>query len=46
MSDGLEQVDLPNPAIMKPLELWTGKQLLSCLVRPNAQTRCGVGQGL
>eukprot|EP00899_Mesostigma_viride_P025365 jgi/Mesvir1/6012/Mv00758-RA.2 len=39
MGDGLDQVDLPIPTILKPLELWTGKQLFSVLVRPNVQTR-------
>ena len=39
MSDGLEQVDVPTPAIVKPFELWTGKQLFSCLIRPNARTK-------
>jgi DNA-directed RNA polymerase III subunit RPC1 len=29
-------VDLPTPAILKPVELWSGKQLFSVLVRPNA----------
>jgi hypothetical protein len=33
------QVDLPAPALLKPQELWTGKQLWSVLVRPNANTR-------
>lgn len=35
MGDALDRVDLPVPAIIKPLELWTGKQLFSVLVRPN-----------
>lgn len=35
MGDALERVDLPPPTIMRPLELWTGKQLFSVLVRPN-----------
>ncbi|GAX79763.1 hypothetical protein CEUSTIGMA_g7204.t1 [Chlamydomonas eustigma] len=39
MSDGLDQIDVPTPAIVKPMELWTGKQLFSCLVRPNAKTK-------
>eukprot|EP01062_Namystynia_karyoxenos_P047936 TRINITY_DN3635_c0_g1_i1.p1 TRINITY_DN3635_c0_g1~~TRINITY_DN3635_c0_g1_i1.p1 ORF type:complete len:1556 (+),score=500.11 TRINITY_DN3635_c0_g1_i1:86-4753(+) len=26
---------LPPPAILKPVELWTGKQIMSLLVRPN-----------
>lgn len=40
MGDGVDAVDLPQPALLKPLELWTGKQLCSMLVRPNARTRC------
>ncbi len=39
MADGLEHIDLPTPALLKPLELWTGKQLFSCLVRPAAGVR-------
>lgn len=39
MGDGLEAVDLPTPAILKPFEMWTGKQLFSVLVR------CGLAQG-
>jgi len=38
MADGLDAVDLPTPAVLKPFELWTGKQLFSVLVRPNART--------
>eukprot|EP00878_Enallax_costatus_P039925 GHUV01045868.1.p1 GENE.GHUV01045868.1~~GHUV01045868.1.p1 ORF type:complete len:639 (+),score=155.48 GHUV01045868.1:336-2252(+) len=38
MGDGLDDVDLPPPTILKPLELWTGKQLFGLLVRPNAAT--------
>ena len=33
-------MDLPTPALIKPMELWTGKQLFSVMVRPNAHTRC------
>ncbi|XP_037787697.1 DNA-directed RNA polymerase III subunit RPC1-like [Penaeus monodon] len=29
------KVDLPPPAIMKPQELWTGKQIFSLIIRPN-----------
>ncbi|CAA7389528.1 unnamed protein product [Spirodela intermedia] len=39
MSDGMDSIDLPTPALLKPIELWTGKQLFSVLVRPNAKTR-------
>ncbi len=39
MGDGMDAVDLPQPALLKPLELWTGKQLFSMLIRPNSLTR-------
>jgi len=39
MGDAAENIDLPTPSILKPMELWTGKQLFSVLVRPNAKTR-------
>ncbi|KAM6584549.1 hypothetical protein CsatB_011551 [Cannabis sativa] len=39
MGDGMEHIDLPTPAVIKPVELWTGKQLFSVLVRPNANVR-------
>ena len=31
-------LDLPEPAILKPVELWTGKQAFSLLLRPNRHT--------
>jgi len=34
MSDALESIDLPSPAIVKPVEMWTGKQIFSVLIRP------------
>ncbi|WIA12568.1 hypothetical protein OEZ85_006229 [Tetradesmus obliquus] len=39
MGDGLDEIDLPPPTLLKPVELWTGKQLFGLLVRPNAATR-------
>ncbi|KAF5203278.1 DNA-directed RNA polymerase subunit beta' [Thalictrum thalictroides] len=39
MGDGMEPVDLPTPALIKPIELWTGKQLFSVLVRPYAHMK-------
>lgn len=35
-ADALEEIDMPPPAIFKPMRLWTGKQLFSLLVRPNS----------
>ena len=34
-SDSLELIDIPSPCIIKPVELWTGKQLFSMMLRPN-----------
>jgi DNA-directed RNA polymerase III subunit RPC1 len=33
--DGGVKIDLPPPAIWKPVRLWTGKQIIGCLLRPN-----------
>jgi len=41
MGDACDAVDLPPPALHKPLELWTGKQMFALLVRPSARSRCG-----
>ncbi|XP_029638657.1 DNA-directed RNA polymerase III subunit RPC1 isoform X1 [Octopus sinensis] len=30
------KIDLPMPAILKPCQLWTGKQIFSLLLRPNS----------
>lgn len=34
-----EHVDVPLPAILKPVPLWTGKQVFTCIVKPNQQSR-------
>ncbi len=39
MGDALNSVELPQPALLKPLELWTGKQAFSMLVRPSSRTK-------
>ncbi|XP_010483650.1 PREDICTED: DNA-directed RNA polymerase III subunit 1 [Camelina sativa] len=39
MGDGMDAIDLPTPSILKPIELWTGKQVFSILLRPNASVR-------
>merc|ERR1719161_219649 len=33
LTDGLEKIDLPPPAILKPCELWTGKQVFTMMLR-------------
>ncbi|KAL4512347.1 hypothetical protein ABPG72_005349 [Tetrahymena utriculariae] len=34
-SDGIERIDLPPPAILLPVEMWTGKQIIDVILRPN-----------
>lgn len=38
MCDATIAFDLPPPAILKPVCLWTGKQIFSLLIKPNAQS--------
>ena len=33
--DGQDYFELPPPAIVKPMRLWTGKQLFNLLMRPS-----------
>ncbi|RLO03525.1 hypothetical protein DYB28_001540 [Aphanomyces astaci] len=40
MGDGIDDIELPEAAIVCPIRLWTGKQVISLLVRPNR--RCPV----
>ncbi|XP_022755688.1 DNA-directed RNA polymerase III subunit 1 isoform X1 [Durio zibethinus] len=39
MGDGMDLIDLPTPTILKPIELWTGKQLFNVLLRPHASVK-------
>lgn len=38
-SDATEQIDIPPPAIMRPCNLWTGKQVMSVLLHPNKNSK-------
>lgn len=40
--DAEEHIDLPPPSVLKPIELWTGKQLFSLLLCPNAASKLQV----
>jgi DNA-directed RNA polymerase III subunit RPC1 len=42
LSDGNMQIDLPPPAIVKPCQLWTGKQVFYVLIRPNKSVNVSV----
>ena len=35
LGDGLDDMTLPMPAIVKPVALWTGKQVFNMLLRPH-----------
>ncbi|CAM9833807.1 unnamed protein product [Pylaiella littoralis] len=37
LGDAGEHVDVPLPAILKPVALWTGKQAMSLMVRPSKE---------
>jgi len=37
-SDANQRIDVPPPAIVKPMALWTGKQVFSALLRPNSSS--------
>ncbi|XP_031105563.1 DNA-directed RNA polymerase III subunit 1-like isoform X2 [Ipomoea triloba] len=39
MGDAMDHIDLPTPALVKPVELWTGKQLFGVLLRPYSKMR-------
>jgi DNA-directed RNA polymerase III subunit RPC1 len=38
-TDANELIDLPPPTILKPAFLWTGKQVISAVLRPNRRAR-------
>ena len=35
MGDAAEEITLPTPAIIKPVPMWTGKQLFNLMIKPN-----------
>jgi DNA-directed RNA polymerase III subunit RPC1 len=37
--DADEQINIPIPAILKPVPLWTGKQVFSTMLRPNKDSK-------
>jgi len=37
--DADEHIDLPPPTLMKPVELWTGKQIFGMLLKPNKASK-------
>ncbi|GLB33325.1 putative DNA-dependent RNA polymerase [Lyophyllum shimeji] len=38
-ADANMQIDIPPPAIWKPVRLWTGKQVFNVLMRPNKKSK-------
>jgi DNA-directed RNA polymerase III subunit RPC1 len=41
-NDADEQIDIPVPTILKPIKLWTGKQVFSMMLRPNHDSKITV----
>jgi DNA-directed RNA polymerase III subunit RPC1 len=41
-SDAMDHIDIPIPTIVKPVRLWTGKQIFSMMIRPNHQSKITV----
>ncbi|CAB9505110.1 DNA-directed RNA polymerase subunit beta' (Fragment) [Seminavis robusta] len=39
LGDADEAIDFPFPTIIKPIELWTGKQIFGHVVRPNKECK-------
>ncbi|WRX19299.1 RNA polymerase Rpb1 [Theobroma cacao] len=39
MGDGMDLINLPTLALLKPIELWIGKQLFSVLLCPHASVK-------
>jgi DNA-directed RNA polymerase III subunit RPC1 len=37
-SDASEDIDIPFPTILRPVELWTGKQVFGMMLRPNRKS--------
>ncbi|KAI8613763.1 hypothetical protein BC830DRAFT_1130691 [Chytriomyces sp. MP71] len=42
MFDALVDVELPPPTILKPMKLWTGKQIFTVLLKPNKEMAINV----
>jgi DNA-directed RNA polymerase III subunit RPC1 len=38
-ADAELHIDLPPPTILKPVRLWTGKQVFNCLMHPNKHSK-------
>ncbi|KAF9436386.1 hypothetical protein BGZ76_004117 [Entomortierella beljakovae] len=39
LGDAELKIDIPPPAILKPAQRWTGKQIISVLLKPNKQSK-------
>eukprot|EP01022_Parablepharisma_sp_SALTPOND_P032065 TRINITY_DN826_c0_g1_i2.p1 TRINITY_DN826_c0_g1~~TRINITY_DN826_c0_g1_i2.p1 ORF type:complete len:1204 (+),score=111.45 TRINITY_DN826_c0_g1_i2:2266-5877(+) len=42
IGDAEEWIELPHPTIVKPIELWTGKQVIGILLRPSKKSQISV----
>lgn len=37
--NGTSHIEIPPPAILKPMKLWTGKQIFETMIHPNSKSR-------
>ena len=42
MGDAEEEIDLPTPTILKPVRMWTGKQIFNLMIKPNKKCHVNV----
>ncbi len=42
IGDAEEWIEVPHPTIVKPVELWTGKQVIGVMLRPNRKSQISV----
>ena len=42
MGDAAEEITLPTPAIIKPVPMWTGKQIFNLMIKPNDKSSINV----
>eukprot|EP00537_Pseudo-nitzschia_pungens_P000576 CAMPEP_0172366942 /NCGR_PEP_ID=MMETSP1060-20121228/17645_1 /TAXON_ID=37318 /ORGANISM="Pseudo-nitzschia pungens, Strain cf. cingulata" /LENGTH=1400 /DNA_ID=CAMNT_0013090977 /DNA_START=167 /DNA_END=4369 /DNA_ORIENTATION=+ len=40
--DAVEKIDIPPPTLVKPMKLWTGKQVFTTMLQPNNETKIKV----
>ncbi|GMH84485.1 hypothetical protein TL16_g09939 [Triparma laevis f. inornata] len=42
LGDAAEEITLPTPAILRPVQMWTGKQIFNLMIKPNKSSNIDV----